>query len=229
LIDGGPDSSVLRELPEVMGPIDRSLDAVIATHPDADHIGGLVDVLKRYEVGVFIEPGAPKDSAIYRALKNEVEENKIPRRLGRRGMVLDLGGGALLEILYPYKDVSTLPSDKANEGGIVARLRLGEASALLLADIPKFVEYEVVQLEGEKLESDVLKVAHHGSKTSTSELLLQAAQPKLAIISVGEKNRYGHPASEVLNRLAAFGIPLLRTDEKGTVRCFSNGADFSCR
>ena len=106
LIDGGPDSSLLRELPKVMPLFDRSLDAVIATHPDQDHIAGLVDVLRRYEVGVFVEPGIPKPTATARALEEEVKERAVPKFLGRRGLVLDLGGGAQLVILFPDHDVT---------------------------------------------------------------------------------------------------------------------------
>jgi len=226
LIDGGPDSSVLRELPKVMGTFDRSIDAVIATHPDADHIAGLVDVLRRYEVGVFIEPGIPKPTATAKALEQEVVDEKIPRYIARRGMILDLGGGAKLFILFPDHDVSALASNKVNEGGIVARLVYGDASALLTADVPKFVEYQVATLESENLESDILKIGHHGSRTSTSDILLQSVKPALALISLGKNNKFGHPHQEVLETLARFGVEVLRTDEEGTIIFHSSGETF---
>ena len=226
LIDGGPDSSVLRALPKVMGVFDRTLDAVIATHPDADHIAGLVDVLRRYEVGAFIEPGIPKPTATAKALLQEVAQEKIPRYTARRGMTLDLGGGAKLFILFPDHDVSGLASNNVNEGGVVARLVYGNASALLTADVPKFVEYQVATLEGANLESDVLKLGHHGSRTSTSDILLEMAKPSLAVISLGKNNKFGHPHQEVLDALERFGIPILRTDEEGTLIFRSIGETF---
>lgn len=227
VVDGGQNTAVLRELPKLMPYGDRFIDAVIATHPDADHIGGLVDLLSRYRVGMFIDPGVEKSTATARALKKKVETLHIAHRIARRGMVLDLGSGARLEILFPDYDVSTLASDNANEGGVVARLVYGESEALLMADVPVSVEEKLVYSKA-VLTSDVLKVGHHGSRTSTSEALLEAARPQVAIISVGAQNRYGHPTTDVLDRLLAFGITVFRTDEKGTVRCISDGASFRC-
>jgi competence protein ComEC len=114
----------------------------------------------------------------------------------------------------------------SNEASVVARLVYGNASVLLMADVPKFVEYRLTQLEGPALESDVLKVAHHGSRTSTSDILLQVAKPSVAVISAGESNQYGHPHAEVLATLARYGIPVLRTDEEGTVILHSAGETF---
>jgi competence protein ComEC len=225
LIDGGPDSAVLRELPKVMPQFDRSLDAVIATHPDADHIGGLVDVLHRYEVGAFFEPGVAKNTAAYRALKEEVSAQGAEHRVAQRGMTLDLGGGARLLVLYPSSDVSATPDTQANDASIVALLQYGSSTALLLGDAPKFVEYALaVQNEG-LLESDVLKVGHHGSRTSTSDILLAAAQPALAVISAGRDNRFGHPHTEVLNTLARHGAEVLLTAQEGTIVFKTRGGD----
>lgn len=226
LVDGGPDSSVLRELPRLMRPFDRSLDAVIETHPDADHSAGLVDVLDRYEVGVFIEPGVPKETATFAALRREVTESGMPHLVARRGMRLDLGGGVLLDVLYPSKDVSTLPPSRANDGGIVMKLAHGEASMLLMADVTSSVEAELVGLDGAKLDIDVLKVGHHGSRTSTSDAFVRAATPAAAVVSVGERNRYGHPTQDVLSTLERNNVQTFRTDEDGTVVFISDGGEF---
>lgn len=228
LVDAGPDGSVLRKLPEVMPALDRSLDAIIATHPDADHIGGFAEVLERYEVGAYIAPGIPKDTATAQHLEAAVEERRIPRILARRGMTLELGGGAVLEVLYPDYDVSSLPGEKANEGGIVARVRYGESEALLMADVGKGVEARLLALEGAGLESDVLKVGHHGSKYSSGEAFVAAVSPEVALISVGAGNSYGHPTLQTLGVLNAAGADILRTDEEGTIRCVSSGVRFSC-
>ena len=228
VVDGGPDSSILRELPKVMPSFDRSIDAVIETHPDADHIGGFVDVLQRYKVGAFIKPGILKNTATNRALEREVAVQKLPTYIARRGMTLDLGGGAYLHILYPDHDVSRLNENRANEGAVVAHLIYGETFALLTADVPGAVEKRLLALDGAGLQSGILKVGHHGSRTSTDAAFLSAVMPATAVISVGARNTYGHPTKEVLQRLSGRNINILRTDENGTVICRSNGAVFSC-
>lgn len=227
LIDGGPDASVLRELSRVMPAYDRSLDAVIATHPDADHIGGLVDVIRRFEVGAFVEPGIPKPTETARVLQREVAESGVPRHIARRGMTLDMGGGVTLSVLLPVGDVSTLPPDHTNEGGIVLRVVYKNSEALLMADVPKFVEVRLVSLEGEKLRSDLLKIGHHGSRFSTTDDLLLSVKPTVALISVGAHNPYGHPTVQTLDKLARFGIPVLRTDQEETIVFTSQGETFS--
>jgi len=226
LVDGGPDSSVLRELPTLMQPFDRSLDAVIETHPDADHIAGLVDIFMRYNVGAFIEPGVPKDTATFVALINEVEEKDTPHLIARRGMRLDLGRGAVLEVLYPDVDVSTLSPSKANDGGVVMRLTYGEATMLLTGDISSKVETQLIKLDDSVLDIDLLKVGHHGSRTSTSDAFVKAVTPAAAIISVGGDNRYGHPTQDVLKTLSSNNVKTLRTDEEGTIVFTSNGGEF---
>lgn len=228
LIDGGPDDALLRELPLVMPALDRSLDAVIATHPDADHVGGLTELLRRYEVAVFVEPGLSKDTATAAALSREVAEQKIPRVLARRGMEIDLGDGAQLRVLYPDRDVAHLSDAQVNEGGIVMELVYGESEMLLMADVGQGVEQKLLILDKLELDTDVLKVGHHGSRFSTSEAFVQAASPNVALISVGAKNSYGHPTVEVLERLGRHNIKILRTDKSGTIRCVSYGATFTC-
>ena len=226
VVDGGPDGSVLRELPGVMGAFDRSLDAVVETHPDADHIAGLVDVFERYEVGAFIEPGIPKDTLTYERLQQEVKEEGAVHLLARRGMRLELGGGVKLEVLFPDTDVSGLSSDKANEGGVVMKLTYGEATMLFMADVSSKVEARLITLEGSELDVDLLKVGHHGSRTSTSDVFVKAVTPAPAIISVGAENNYGHPTSDVINTLTKNAATPLRTDEEGTIIFVSNGGEF---
>ncbi|MBC7836348.1 MBL fold metallo-hydrolase [Acetobacteraceae bacterium] len=231
VIDGGPDNSILRELPKVMRPFDRSLDAVIATHPDADHIAGFIDLLNRYSVKNFVEPGIAKDTVTAARLEEEITKNNIPRYKAVRGMTLDLGGGVQLRILSPDFEVSTLPESKANEGGIVAQLVYASTTMLLMADVSSKVEDHLVEIDGEsagfRIDSDILKVGHHGSRTSTDDELLDAVTPSVAIISVGAKNRYGHPTQDVLDRLSAHNVEVHRTDEEGTIKFISNGKQFT--
>ncbi len=226
LIDGGPDNSLLRELPKVMSPFDRTVDAIIETHPDADHIAGFVDMLERYHVSAFIEPGISKNTLTWERLQQEVEEQQIPHLVARRGMLLALGEGAMLEVLYPDTDVSGLSPDKANEGGVVMKLTYGEATMLFMADVSSKVETKLLTLEGEALDVDLLKVGHHGSRTSTSDAFVKAVTPAAAIISVGADNNYGHPTSDVVSTLTKNAATPLRTDQEGTIVFVSNGGEF---
>ena len=228
IVDGGPGSALLRELPNVMPQFDRSLDAVIETHPDADHISGFIDLLKRYEVGVFIEPGIQKDTITARTLEQEITEMNIPRVIARRGMWLDLGGGAQLQILFPDFDVSNIDQKKDNDGGIVAHLVYGKTSVLLMADTDFVVEDHLMAISSSTdLKSTILKVGHHGSKTSTGEKFVEEVDPQVAVISVGARNTYGHPTQRVLDTLFNHDIETLRTDEEGTIIFTSNGETFS--
>lgn len=227
MVDSGPnDGSALRELPKVMPFGDRSLNAVIDTHPDADHMGGFVDILKRYEVGAFIESGIPKDTLTVKTLDGEVTDKKIPRYIARRGMWLDLGGGARLDVLYPDQDVSTF-QNKTNDGCIVAHLIYGKTSVLLTCDATKKVEEHLLVIASStELMSDILKVGHHGSQYSTGEPFVQEVHPNVAVISVGVHNKYGHPTQRVLDTLNNHNIKTLRTDQEGTIIFQSDGKEF---
>lgn len=230
LIDAGPDSSVLRELAEVMAYGDRTIDAVIATHQDADHIGGFVDLIPRYTIKNFIEPGIPKSTATAQRMEEEVDGAHIPREKAFRGMWLDLGGGARLDILFPDFDVKTLDDNSGNEGCVVAHLVYKNTSALFTCDAPQDVEDHLVAIStSTDLKSDLLKVGHHGSKYSSSNEWLDAVAPTFAAISVGAHNKYGHPTQEALSRLTSHQIKTYRTDQLGTVMFVSDGNSFSLK
>ena len=227
LLDGGPDASVLQELSKVMPFSARTLDAVIESHPDADHIVGLVDVVERYDVGSIIEPGIYKTSATAVALEQDVIDHGLKRYIARRGMVVDLGSGAILQVLYPNDAAIGMSRKNDNDGVIVARLVYGKTSILLTADAPFGVENKLIAMEQNdgvsELSSDILKVGHHGSKASTGADFLADVHPSLALISVGAENKYGHPTPETLNALATANVPVLRTDKDGAIVLRSNG------
>lgn len=228
LVDAGPNTgAVLRALPRVMPWWDRTIDLAVETHPDADHMGGMLDVFERYKVGAFITPGIIKHNTTTDALDKDVDAERAKIYVARRGMVIDLGGGAHLEILYPNTDVSGWES-RSNDGSIVAQLVYGSSTVLLTGDAGFETEEKLIAL-GEPLESNILKVGHHGSKTSTSQELIQAVRPGLALISVGAKNMYGHPTEEVLERLQKAGVPVMRTDQDGTIVCTLTTSTYSCK
>lgn len=222
LVDGGPDPQVLqRALGRTLPFWDRTLDLVVLTHPDGDHAGGLVDLLVRYRVGRVLMAGASADEPAAREWQAQVEEANLPLVIARRGMVLDLGGGALAEVLHPPADASAfLPGD--NNGSIVLRLRFGGVAALLTGDLEREGE-DILLRTGQSLRSAVLKVAHHGSARGTTEPFLEAVGPHLAVVSVGSGNRFGHPAAAVLERLTERDVAVLRTDLRGTVEVLTDG------
>jgi competence protein ComEC len=220
LIDGGKGRAVLEELGRLMPFSDRSIDAVVATHPDMDHIGGLPEVFARYDVGMFLEPGVHDDGADNQALEAAVAAEGLTPVLARRGMVLDLGDGASLEILFPDRDVTDVDP---NVGSIVARLTYGDTSFVFTGDSPIAIEQYLVGIDGGHLKSDVLKLGHHGSRTSSSALFLGTVDPAYGVISAGCDNPYGHPHHEVIDRLDQFGILHPSTCEEGTIEFMSDG------
>jgi len=220
LIDGGPNKSVLRQLSKVMPFYDRSIDIVIATHPDKDHIGGLPDVLQRYTVDFILESGAKNDTGISRAFESAILQNKIKRIFAKRGMAIMLGDDVFLNILFPDRDVSEVES---NTTSIVAQLVYKNTEFMFTGDSPKTIEEYLVFLDGEKLRSDVLKVGHHGSKTSSSESFVGYVSPEYAIISAGADNSYGHPHKEVVEILNQFGSAILNTKDNGAIIFKSDG------
>lgn len=224
LIDAGPNSKILEELAKVMPFYDRSLDIIIATHPDADHIGGFPDVFKNFKVEKITEPGVDSETGLYREFQRLTKLEEAQKILARRGMKIILDDNTYLLVLFPDRDVSGLDT---NDASIVAKLVYGKTSFLFTGDSPKKIEEYLVSLDGNsvggELDVDVLKAGHHGSKTSSAEEFLNAVSPALAVISAGADNRYGHPHQEVLDVLNKFGIKILRTDELGTIKIKSDG------
>jgi competence protein ComEC len=225
LVDGGRDRAVLRELPTHMDLFDRSLDIVVATHPDADHIGGLAAVFDRYRIDAFIEPYIPNDTSAAKALVNAVlNEPEIETMIARRGQRIELGGGAYADILFPDRDVST---SETNEGSIVMRVVYGDTAFLLGGDAGIATEDYIAGLASTSVRAQVLKAGHHGSRNSTSEAWLAAVDPHTVVISAGEGNSYGHPHEETLERIKDSGAEVRSTIEAGTIVFTSNGTSIS--
>ena len=217
LIDGGPDGqAVLEKLGKYIPFWDRQIEAVIATHPDQDHIDGLISVMEKYEVMELIDNGVSSESQIYKKFKETIQERNISELEGKIGMKLKIGEGAELDVLYPDGNQPKDSPKDTNASSIVARLSYGENTFLFTGDLP-FEGEDLLFRSGANLKSKVLKVAHHGSKYATSEDFLSALEPEEAVISVGKNNRYGHPNQETLDRISARGVNIRRTDEEGDV------------
>lgn len=254
LIDGGPDSSVLSCLSKHMPFWDREIEVVTMTHPQDDHYGGLVDVVRRYKVGLFLAPPVDNDTQGFKTLKREVEDRKISEawsgRAGLRVMNPKTGdvlrnGLIRIETIWPEREWlansvskgdegyggnggreggvlgAATPKVDLNEFSVVQKVSFGDFDALFTGDIEPPAEDLMAQnLTGGV---EILKVPHHGSKNGLDKILLDAAMPKLAVISVGKKNRYGHPHKEALKLLEEGSIRVLRTDLDGEVEVVTDG------
>ena len=215
LVDSGPPKKLLGKLVGMMPFFDRSIDILIITNPDTDHIGSFVDIVKNYKIGMVVEPGTYNESKTYQNLKQQITDKNIPVVLAQAGMEIDLGGGARMEILFPDRDVSLWDT---NDGSMIARVWYGETSIMLTGDASSQTEKIILQKYGaEYLDSDILKVGHHGSRTSSSYSFVDAVSPEYAFISNGKDNKYGHPHIDTLETLAYFGAKILRTDLLGTI------------
>ena len=220
LIDSGRSKAVLRELNKVMPFYDRSIDVLLATHPDQDHIGGFPDILKRYDVDFFLESGRESDSAVYEEVLQLTVVDDIKKIQARRGMVVMLDDDVHLNILFPDRDVRDVESNTAS---VITQLVYGETEFMLTGDSPKTIEEYLVMLDGENLESDVLKAGHHGSKTSSAEAFVGFVSPKYSVISAGKDNKYGHPHKDVIDVLNQFGSAILSTGDSGIIVFESDG------
>lgn len=215
LVDGGPPSgAVLRELGRVMPFWDRSLDVVLATHPDQDHVGGLPSVLARMQVGNVVTTENTSDTGAYGAFEKIIFEKHPKRILARAGERIILDEGIVLEILFPDRNASGW---ETNTASIVARLSYGDKSFIFTGDSPLSVEKYLVGKNGGALHSTVLKLGHHGSRTSSGKVFLSAVDPEYAVISAGKDNKYGHPHKEVTDLLALLKIPSISTANVGTI------------
>ncbi len=220
LIDGGGTKKVLRELGSALSPLDRSIDIVIGTHPDLDHIGGLGEVFSRYDVGMYIDSGFRETGALQEELLRSVEEEGISPLAVRTNDVIALDEGVFLYFLFPDRDIS---EGDTNLTSVVCKLVYGKTSFLFTGDAPESVESYLVYLFGNGLESDVLKVGHHGSKTSSSDGFVHAVSPDYAVISAGCDNTYGHPHEEVIQRFKKLDTEVLETCGEGSITFTSDG------
>lgn len=216
LVDGGPDLATLEHLGRFLPFFDRSLDLVVMTHPNLDHLAVFPEVLRRYRVDRFLFTGVAFKLPRYDAILAELRESGTQISLADPAMDIDMGDGVTLDIIWPPKDFFGQEFSEVNNTAIVLRVLHASGSILLTSDIEEKAE-EAILTTGVDLRSTVLKVAHHGSKTSSSTGFLLAVRPSLAVISLGAENTYGHPHAVTLDRFKVLGIPVRRTDWEGTV------------
>lgn len=220
LVDGGPTKAVLREMSKQMPFYDRKIDIAVLTHPHLDHYAGLNEVIEKYKVNLEIDSGVKSKKNGFAEFEKLLKERDIKRIYAKRGMKIKLDKDLRLDILLPVVNDSSLSE---HDGMLVSRLVYKNNSFLLTGDMENNMENYLMDFGVDSVKSDVLKVGHHGSKTSTSESFLGWVKPDLAVISVGQDNRYGHPHKEVIERLGSFRIATLKTSEAGTIVIKSDG------
>lgn len=232
LIDGGPDDRVLQELGEVMPFYEKTIDVIVLSHPHADHVNGLVEVLKRYRVGTVVMTGAKYGYSGYTAFVEEVAKRKIPvvyagAYMSEDGVETSVPadyrlGGVVLDMLFPFESVQGRPFGNQNNGSVVLRVLYGRRAFYFSGDL---------EIEGEEklaashldLRADFFKAGHHGSRTSSSPQILDRVQPEYAAISCGEGNTFKHPHGITLEHFGERGIITYRTDLDGIIEAESDG------
>ena len=206
----------------------RFIDAVILTHPDNDHLQGLLSVLKNLRVGLVLDSAQKSDNPYYPQFLKIIKEKNIPYQVARKGQILSLGKGIKAYLLHPEVPLLSNTNADINNNGVVLKLIYKKVSFLFMADLEEEGEDRLLS-EKINLKSTILKVGHHGGPTSSSEKFLQAVEPEAAVISVGEYNTFGHPNKGVLERLQNLGARIYRTDKNGAVVITTNGESYQIK
>ncbi len=234
LIDGGPyphdwstfDAGKYVVVPYLRRRRIKKLDLVIASHPDLDHIGGLLAVLKRFRIGEFIDSGTISSTQTYEDLLRLIEKKKIKYRVAGKNETINLADGITLQILSP---ISPAFKNNPNENSLVIKLTYGNCSFLFTGDIMAMAEPLYCQEYGEALQATILKSPHHGSNSSSGEEFLQTVRPEAVIISCARGNPFGHPGKEVIERYQQLGYNIYRTDALGHITVSSNGKGYEIK
>lgn len=239
LIDGGPSSVILEKLGKEMPFWDKTIDLIILTHPERDHLAGLIEVLKKYKIENILWTGVIRDTAEFKEWQNLIKpsserkslllgkDEKARIKIAKVGQKI-IAGGTVINILYPFENFEGEILKDSNNTSIISKLIFGQNSFLFTGDIYQSAEKEILD-RGLDVDSDILKVAHHGSKTSSSEEFITKVSPEIAVISVGKGNSYGHPRQEVLEIFQKFGIKVLRTDLDSDIKIFSDGTKYKIK
>ncbi|MFH2021761.1 MAG: MBL fold metallo-hydrolase [Patescibacteria group bacterium] len=246
LIDAGPDDKALECLEKYIPWWDNQLEVVVATHPDTDHVGGLEPVFRQFAVNYLIMNGDTKQTSVFRRFQTLIQTKEYsPKQLiiGGKGLQFELSLNISIKILSPLVDLSRSPpqntpfsetqlldvlpnieqkDEQQNNRSIVILLTVGQTKSLMMGDIEASGE-TALMVEGLIPNVNILKVAHHGSKSSTSPSFLSLARPEISVLSLGENNPYGHPSNRVVSDLGVFGSQILRTDQMGDIHLVIDG------
>lgn len=220
LIDGGPQKNILSEIRNALPYLKSKIDIVILTHADRDHIEGLISILERYKVEKVYSTGLYKSDYFSNKFLKLIREKNVQLVVTNSLSDVRLEDGTLIDFLFPL--AQTFDSGaKANSNSVVAQVVFGENKILLTGDADCAEENSIIK-SGVELKSNILKVGHHGSRTSTCETFLEKVKPKISAISVGADNKYGHPNGELMSRLKKIRTQILRTDKDGRIEITLN-------
>ena len=232
LIDGGPDNKVLEKLGKYLQPLQKRIDIIILTHPHADHVGGLVEVLRRYDIGLVILNGTEIKTDVYAEFLKAAKINNLQILVAETGQAIHFDDNLEFDILSPANSDRKVFNKKSegfgsggndvNDSSIVGKLIYNNFSIMFMGDATYKTENQLLAY-GDSLKSDILKVGHHGSKYSSFTNFLKTVAPKVGVVEVGVKNFYGHPSQAALSRLGMFNVNIFRTDLNGDIRVLSNG------
>lgn len=201
----------------------KELYFVIATHADGDHIGGMPAVFNRFQVGIVYENGIVSEQPEYDKMHKVIDAKKIATSIAKQGDFIDIDPSVKFEVLSPPQNFIY---EGENNNSIVSQLIYGDVSFLFTADMEYEAENFVLKTYGQKMQSNILKVAHHGSASSSSGGFLKTVSPEIAVISVGAHNRFGHPYHGLLARLEDANANIFRTDEDGNITIRTDGKKF---
>lgn len=215
LIDAGPSDKIVSKLSEHLPFYDKDIELVLLTHPQSDHLQGFLEVFKNYNVKNLIFAGINYESQTYKNFLALVKQENTKVYLAKTDDIISYGKSPVLKIIWPQAIILGQNFKNVHEANIVSQLNLGNKKFLLMGDADIALEERLIKSNA--LENiDVLKVGHHGSKTSTSQTFIKKVQPEEVVISVG-KNSYGHPTATVLDRLNQISAKIFRTDMAGDV------------
>ena len=237
LVDGGPGTKIADCLGQNMPFWDRTIEMIISTHPERDHLEGLLEVLARYKVKMIVTSGVVNDTELFKAWEDAIKKEGAKIHTAKAGdrFVIDANRGPTplgveplkLDFLWPTAEKLELWKlaglSETNESSIVLRANFGQFCAYLTGDLPKELLEPLINKQ-----CQVLKISHHGSKTGTNQVILDSVDPKVAIIQVG-KNSFGHPHKEVIDLLQSKGVKTYRNDINGIIEMSTDGKSFKVK
>ncbi|WP_090089485.1 MBL fold metallo-hydrolase [Clostridium uliginosum] len=225
LIDSGPKTGKDNLLNYLKSLNISKLDYVIATHPHEDHIGNMADIIKKYDVSNFYAPKVEHTSKTFEKMIESLQSKNLKINVIKKGVdSINLGKGTKVTVFSPTQD----SYEELNNYSPVMKIEYGKTSFLFTGDAEKEVEKEILN-NNDDIESDVLKLGHHGSSTSTTKNFLKKVNPSLGVICVGNNNTYNHPNKDTISRLKDNNVTIYQTNKEGTIVLSSNGSTITKR
>ncbi|MBD3156790.1 MBL fold metallo-hydrolase [Candidatus Peregrinibacteria bacterium] len=216
LIDGGPTSSVVEELAAVLPRYSRRIDILVLTHPHADHVNGLVEVVKRFDIGKVILVGTPSSNTYYQEFLHLCDVWEIPIYYAQAHHDVKIGSFLYLDIVWPFHVMAGKSFENLNNASLAMRIITPRKVVMLTGDAETEEEHEMLE-SGFDLSAHILKAGHHGSKTASCDEFLDAVKPKTVVIQSGANNSFGHPHKKALEKFVKKTIKVRRNDMEGRI------------